>query len=52
MNKDKYKLGKTRDEKPEGYYDTDQMFEFLKKKKFLLKEKIIYQDFAIIMIYK
>ena len=22
MDKDKYKLGKTRDEKPEGFYDT------------------------------
>ena len=39
MNKDKYKLGKTRDEKPEGYYDTDQMFEFLKKKKIFVKRK-------------
>ena len=39
MDKDKYKLGKTRDEKPEGYYDTDQMFEFLKKKKIFVKRK-------------
>ena len=27
MDKDKHKLGKTRDEKPEGFYDTDQIFE-------------------------
>ena len=39
MNKDKYKLGKTRDEKPGGYYDTDQMFEFLKKKKIFVERK-------------
>ena len=52
MDKDKYKLGKTRDEKPEGFYDTDQIFEFFKKKKFLLKEKIICPDFVISTIYK
>ena len=39
MDKDKYKLGKTRDAKPEGYNDTDQMFEFLKKKKIFVKRK-------------
>ena len=52
MNKDKYKLGKTRDEKPEGYYDTDQMFEFLKKKKIFVERKDNFQDSVISTIYK
>ena len=39
MDKDKYKLGKTSDEKPEGFYDTDQIFEFLKGKKIFVKRK-------------
>ena len=39
MNKDKYKLGKTRDEKPEGFYDTDQIFELFKRKKIFVKRK-------------
>ena len=40
MDKDKYKLGKTRDEKPEGFYDTDQIFEFFKRLKYENKNKI------------
>ena len=39
MDKDKYKLGKTRDEKPQGFYDTDQLFEFFKRKKIFVKRK-------------
>ena len=39
MDKDKYKLGKTRDEKPEDFYDTDQIFEFFKRKKIFVKRK-------------
>ena len=33
MDKDPYKLGKTRDEKPKGFLDTEEFILFLEKKK-------------------
>jgi len=39
MDKDKYKLEKTRDEKPESFYDTDQIFELFKRKKIFVKRR-------------
>ena len=52
MDKDPYKLGKTREKKPEGYLSSEELFDFFKKKKFLLKEKIICPDFVNSTIYK
>ena len=39
MDKDPYKLGKTQDEKPKGFLDTDELILFLEKKKIFLKRK-------------
>ncbi len=39
MDKDPFKLGKTRNEKPQGFLDSDELFDFFKKKKIFIKRK-------------
>ena len=39
MDKDPYKLGKTREKKPEGYLSSEELFDFFKKKKIFIKRK-------------
>ena len=39
MDKDKYKLGKTREKKPEGYLSSEELFDFFQKKKIFIKRK-------------
>ena len=39
MDKDPYKLRKTRDKKPEGFLNSEEFFDFLKKKKIFIKRK-------------
>jgi hypothetical protein len=39
MDKDPYNLGNTREEKPEGFLSTDELFTFFKTKKIFVKRK-------------
>ena len=39
MDKDPYKLGKTREKKPEGYLSSEELFDFFEKKKIFIKRK-------------
>ena len=39
MDKDPYNLGNTREEKPEGFLSTDELFNFFKTKKIFIKRK-------------
>ena len=39
MDKDPYKLGKTREKKPEGYLSSEELFDFFEKKNIFIKRK-------------
>ena len=46
MDKDPYKLGKTREKKPEGYLSSEELFDFFEKKKIFIKTKDNFPRFC------